>query len=72
QGTSELVEDDKEEDKDEEDKEVEESSNFDSKNEDARDEGPAPWDEGLAAGDKGPVMRVESLGLGGDEAVPEG
>ncbi|GJY60536.1 hypothetical protein Tco_0461193, partial [Tanacetum coccineum] len=29
-------------------------------------------DEGLAAGDEGPSMRVESLTLGGDESVPEG
>ncbi|GKE72648.1 hypothetical protein Tco_1534689, partial [Tanacetum coccineum] len=29
-------------------------------------------DEGLAEGDEGPDMRVESLGLGGDEVVPEG
>ncbi|GJZ45744.1 hypothetical protein Tco_0593340 [Tanacetum coccineum] len=71
-GTSELVEDDKEEDKDKEDKEVEESSDFDSENEDERDEGRALGDEGLAVGEEGPVMRVESLGLGGDEVVPEG
>ncbi|GJR38833.1 hypothetical protein Tco_1214517 [Tanacetum coccineum] len=38
----------------------------------AEDEGPATGDEGLAAGDEGPGMRVESLGLGGDQAVPEG
>ncbi|GJZ98610.1 hypothetical protein Tco_0671063 [Tanacetum coccineum] len=49
------------------------------KSEDAEDEGPttededpAAGDEGLAAGDEGPGMRVESLSLGGDEAVPEG
>nr|GEX78617.1 hypothetical protein [Tanacetum cinerariifolium] len=29
-------------------------------------------DEGLAAGDEGRSMRVESLGLGGDAAVPKG
>nr|GEW03849.1 hypothetical protein [Tanacetum cinerariifolium] len=38
----------------------------------AKDEGPAVGDEGLAARDEGPGMRVRSLGLGGDEAVPEG
>ncbi|GKE71891.1 hypothetical protein Tco_1529963, partial [Tanacetum coccineum] len=72
QGTYELVEDDKEEDKEEEDVEAEESSDFDSESEDAEDEGPAAGDEGLAVGYKGPGMRVESLGLGGDEAVPKG
>ncbi|GJS34246.1 hypothetical protein Tco_0532628 [Tanacetum coccineum] len=72
-GTSELVEDDEEEDK-----EIEESSDSDSEGEDAEDEGPtakdedpAAGDEGLAAGDEGPGMRVESLSLGGDEAVLE-
>ncbi|GKF53200.1 hypothetical protein Tco_0160110, partial [Tanacetum coccineum] len=77
QGTSELVEDDEEED-DEEDEEIEESSNLDSESEDAEDEGPiaededpAVGDKGLAAEDEGPGMRVESLSLGGDEAVPE-
>ncbi|GKB68231.1 hypothetical protein Tco_0929643 [Tanacetum coccineum] len=82
-GTSELVEDEEEEDEDEE---LEESSNSDSESEVAKDEGPivedegpaaedegpAVGDEGLAAGDEGPGMRVESLGLGKDEAVPEG
>ncbi|GJY23708.1 hypothetical protein Tco_0397366 [Tanacetum coccineum] len=75
QGKSKLVEDDDEE----EDEEVEESSDSDSKSEDTEDEGPTIEDEGPATGDKGnatrnesPVMRVESLGLGGDEAVPEG
>ncbi|GKA70219.1 hypothetical protein Tco_0776283 [Tanacetum coccineum] len=79
QGTSELVEDDEVEDEEEEDEEVEESSDFDSESEDAEDEVPAAEDEGLAAGDErlatgdeGPGMRVESLGLGGDEAVLEG
>ncbi|GKA42585.1 hypothetical protein Tco_0735245 [Tanacetum coccineum] len=74
-GTSELVKDDKEE----EDEEVEESIDFDSESEDvedegptAEDEGPAVGDEGLATGDESPVKRVESLGLGGDEVVPEG
>ncbi|GJR49954.1 zinc finger, CCHC-type containing protein [Tanacetum coccineum] len=38
----------------------------------AEDEDPAAGDEGLATGDEGPGMRVESLGLGGDAAVPEG
>ncbi|GJW51159.1 putative reverse transcriptase domain-containing protein [Tanacetum coccineum] len=85
-GTSELVEDDdKEEEDDEEgddkevDEEIEESLDSDSESEGAEDEGPtaededpAAGDEGLAAGDEGPGMRVESLGLGGDEAVPEG
>ncbi|GKD98123.1 hypothetical protein Tco_1382020, partial [Tanacetum coccineum] len=75
-GTSELVEDEEEEDEDEE---VEESSDSDSESEVAKeegltieDEGLAAGDEGLAAGDEGPGMRVESLGLGRDEAVPEG
>ncbi|GKC29865.1 hypothetical protein Tco_1037159 [Tanacetum coccineum] len=75
----ELVEDDDEEDEEEEDEEIEESSNFDSESEDAEDEGltaedrgPAAGDEGLAARDEGPVMRVKSLGLGGDEAIHEG
>nr|GEY31844.1 hypothetical protein [Tanacetum cinerariifolium] len=31
----------------------------------------ATGDEGLATGDEGPSTRVESLGLGGDAAVPE-
>ncbi|GJX19369.1 hypothetical protein Tco_0222046 [Tanacetum coccineum] len=56
---------DKEEDKEEEDEEVEESSDSDSESE-------AAGDEGLAAGDEGPDMRVESLGLEEDEVVPEG
>ncbi|GKB03318.1 hypothetical protein Tco_0831407 [Tanacetum coccineum] len=60
-GTSKLVEDDEEEEDDdeEEDEEVEESLDSDR-------------DEGLAAGDEGPDIRVESLSLGGDEAVLEG
>nr|GFA36994.1 hypothetical protein [Tanacetum cinerariifolium] len=37
----------------------------------AEDENPA-GDEGFTARDKGPSMGVESLGLGRDEAVPEG
>nr|GEY57333.1 hypothetical protein [Tanacetum cinerariifolium] len=36
------------------------------------DEGPSAGDEGLAARDEDPGMRVEGLGLGNDEAVPEG
>nr|GEV70267.1 hypothetical protein [Tanacetum cinerariifolium] len=65
-GTSELVEDDEEEDE-----EVEEGSDPDSESEDVKDEGPVAGDEGLATEDDGPNMRVESLGLGGDEVVPE-
>ncbi|GKD79409.1 hypothetical protein Tco_1342030 [Tanacetum coccineum] len=72
QGTYELIEDDKEEDKEEDDVEADESLDFDSESEDAEDEGPAAGDEGFATGNKGPSMRVESLGLGGDEAVPKG
>nr|GEZ84850.1 hypothetical protein [Tanacetum cinerariifolium] len=75
-GTSELVKDEEEE---EEDEETEESSDSDSESEDAKDEGPiiedkdpAAMEEGLAARDEGPGMRVKSLSLGGDEAVPEG
>ncbi|GJU10108.1 hypothetical protein Tco_1132504, partial [Tanacetum coccineum] len=85
-GTSELVEDeeeeeedDEEEDDDEEEEEIEERSDSDSESEDAEDEGPTAEDEdpalgdkGLVVGDEGPGMRVESLGLGGDESVPEG
>ncbi|GKF22381.1 hypothetical protein Tco_0074703, partial [Tanacetum coccineum] len=72
-----MKEDD--EDEEEEDEEVEKSSDSDSESEDVEDEGPTVEDEGpatgdedLAAGDEGPGIRVESLGLGGDEAVPEG
>ncbi|GJU07355.1 hypothetical protein Tco_1123785 [Tanacetum coccineum] len=68
QGTSELVEEDKEDD-DEEDEEIEESLDSDSVSEDAEDEGPtsededpAAGDEGLVVGDKGPVVGVESCG----------
>nr|GEX11427.1 hypothetical protein [Tanacetum cinerariifolium] len=80
-GTSELVgDDDEEEDDDEgEDEEVGESLNFNSKSKDTEDEGPtvededpAVGDEGLAVADEGLGMRVESLSLGGYEAVPEG
>nr|GEX91803.1 hypothetical protein [Tanacetum cinerariifolium] len=63
----------------EEDEDVEESSYSDSESEDEKDEGPTVMDEdpaaeaeGLAARDEGPDMGVEILGLGGDEAVPEG
>ncbi|GJT84540.1 hypothetical protein Tco_1066257 [Tanacetum coccineum] len=65
-------EDYEEEDKEEEDEEVEESSDSDNESEDAKDEGPTAGDEGLVAGDEGPGMRVESLSLGGEAAVPEG
>ncbi|GKC51976.1 hypothetical protein Tco_1074721 [Tanacetum coccineum] len=58
-GTSKLVEDDEEE-------------NEEDEGPAARDEGPATGDEGLAAEDEGPGIRVESLGLGEDEAIPEG
>ncbi|GJU44597.1 hypothetical protein Tco_1201863 [Tanacetum coccineum] len=59
-GMSELVAvDEEEEDDEEEDEEIEESSDSNR-------------DEGLAAGDVGPAIRVESLGLGEDAAVPEG
>ncbi|GJS94704.1 hypothetical protein Tco_0801672 [Tanacetum coccineum] len=61
------------------DEEVEESSDSGSESEDAKDKGPAAGDEdhttgdeGLTSGDEGPSMRVKSLGLGRDEAVPEG
>ncbi|GKE03936.1 hypothetical protein Tco_1395954 [Tanacetum coccineum] len=79
-------EDDEDEEDEEEDEEIEERSDSDSEIKDAKDEGPtaededpavenedpATGDEGLAAGDEGPGMRVKSLSLGGDEAVPEG
>ncbi|GKD96934.1 hypothetical protein Tco_1380831, partial [Tanacetum coccineum] len=84
-GTSKLVEydkeeeDDEEEDDEEKDDKIEEILDSDSKSEDvedkgptAKDEDPAARDEGLAAGDEGPSMRVESISLGGDEAVLEG
>nr|GEV21143.1 hypothetical protein [Tanacetum cinerariifolium] len=80
-GTSELGKDDDDEegDDEEEDGEIEESLDSDSVSEDAKDEGPttedenlAARDEGLAAGDEGPGIAVESLSLGGDEAVLEG
>ncbi|GJR97054.1 hypothetical protein Tco_0269228 [Tanacetum coccineum] len=85
QGMSKLVEDDEEEEDDEEgddeeeDEEIEESLDSDSMSEDVEDEGPtakdedpAVGDEGLTTGDEGPGIRVKSLSLGGDEAVPEG
>ncbi|GKE16374.1 hypothetical protein Tco_1423951, partial [Tanacetum coccineum] len=72
-------EDEEEEDDKEEDEEINESSDSDSESEDVEDEGstaededPAVGEEGLAAGDEGPGMRVKSLSLGGDEAVPKG
>ncbi|GJX99774.1 hypothetical protein Tco_0356793 [Tanacetum coccineum] len=79
-GTSELVEDDDDdEEEEEEDKEgsgeldlVVESKDAKDEGLAVEDEGPAIGDEGLAAGDEDPGMRVESLGLGGDEVVPEG
>ncbi|GJV62940.1 hypothetical protein Tco_1473768 [Tanacetum coccineum] len=84
-GTSELVEDDKEEedneegDDEEEDKEMEESLDSDSVSEGTEDEGPtaededpAAGDEGLAVADEGPSIGVKSLSLRGDKVVPEG
>nr|GEU49205.1 hypothetical protein [Tanacetum cinerariifolium] len=74
-GTSELILDTNSE----EAKEVEEGSDLDSKSKDSEDEGPtteeedpAIRDDGLTAGNEGPSIGVESLGLGGDEAVSEG
>nr|GEU87109.1 hypothetical protein [Tanacetum cinerariifolium] len=57
----------------EDDEEVEESLDSDRKDDgpSARDEGPTAGDEGLAARDEGPDMRVESLGLGGDDTMPK-
>ncbi|GJR99067.1 hypothetical protein Tco_0315576 [Tanacetum coccineum] len=78
-GTSKLVEDDEVEGEEKEDEQVEESLDSDSESEDAEDDGPIAGDEGptageegLATGDEGPSMRLESLGLGGDEAILEG
>ncbi|GKE03719.1 hypothetical protein Tco_1395737, partial [Tanacetum coccineum] len=85
-GTSKLVEDDEVEGEEKEDEQVEESLDSDSESEDAEDvglaaedvglaaedEGPTAGDEGLATGDEGVDLRVESLGLGGDEAILEG
>nr|GEX86096.1 hypothetical protein [Tanacetum cinerariifolium] len=62
-GTSELVEDEEEEEEDDEE---------DDEEDEDEDEEVDERDEGLAAGDDGPGMRVESLGLRGDEAIPEG
>nr|GEY84459.1 hypothetical protein [Tanacetum cinerariifolium] len=62
-GTSELVKDEEEE--------VEEGLDPDCKSEDVEDEGPTAGDEDLAPEEEGSGVRVESLGLGGDEAVPE-
>ncbi|GKD45346.1 hypothetical protein Tco_1269991 [Tanacetum coccineum] len=74
-----VEDDDDEEDDEEEDKEIEESSDCDSKSEGVEDEGPTVEDEnpvagddGIAVGDEGPGIRVMSLSLGGDEAVPKG
>ncbi|GKC95503.1 hypothetical protein Tco_1160945 [Tanacetum coccineum] len=76
-----FLKDDEEDeyDDEEEDKEIEKSLDSDSKSEDTEDEGltiededPATGDEGLDAGDEGPGIRVKSLGLGGDTAIPEG
>ncbi|GKD48863.1 hypothetical protein Tco_1277839, partial [Tanacetum coccineum] len=77
-GTSELVEDSKEDD----DKEIEESLDSNSVSEDTKDEGPtvededpATEDEGLAIGSRAPGHSVESNGLGleeEEEVVPGG
>ncbi|GKE00522.1 hypothetical protein Tco_1388505, partial [Tanacetum coccineum] len=68
-GTSELVEDSKEEDN-EEDEEIEESMDSNNVSKDAEDEGPtakdediATEDEGLTAGVEGPGMDDEGYGL---------
>nr|GFA46065.1 hypothetical protein [Tanacetum cinerariifolium] len=71
-GTSELVEVAEEEDDEEEDEDVEEGSNLGTESEDVKEEGLAVGDEVLDAEDEGLGLRVKSLGLGGDEAVPEG
>ncbi|GKA72693.1 hypothetical protein Tco_0778909 [Tanacetum coccineum] len=72
-------EEDDDEEEEEEDEEIEKSLDFDSKSEDTEDEGPtteaedpATGYEGLDAGDEGLGIRVKSLGLGGNAAVPEG
>nr|GEY16676.1 hypothetical protein [Tanacetum cinerariifolium] len=76
----------KEDKEEEEEDEVDKSLDYDSEIEDVEDKGPTVWDEGPAAWDEGPAagdeglaardegldMRVEILGLGRDEAVPEG
>ncbi|GJZ28418.1 hypothetical protein Tco_0573065, partial [Tanacetum coccineum] len=61
-GTSELVEDSKEDDV-EEDEEIEESMDSDSVSEDAEDEGPTTKDEDSAAEDEGLTAGVEGLGM---------
>ncbi|GJZ31901.1 hypothetical protein Tco_0576948 [Tanacetum coccineum] len=73
-GISRVVEDDEDEDE-----EIEESLDSDSESEDTEDEGPTAededpnvWDDGLAAGDEGSGMRVESLSFGEDEDVFKG
>ncbi|GJX00453.1 hypothetical protein Tco_0184366 [Tanacetum coccineum] len=63
QGTSELVEDHKDDD-DEEDDEIKESLDSDSVSEDVKDEGPTAEDEDPTAGDKGLVAGDEGLGIG--------
>nr|GEV31426.1 hypothetical protein [Tanacetum cinerariifolium] len=72
QGTSELVEDSKDDD----DEEIEESLDSDSVSDDAEDEGPTAEDEDLATGDEDDeVHTVESGRLGleeEEEAVPGG
>ncbi|GJV27080.1 hypothetical protein Tco_1383528 [Tanacetum coccineum] len=60
-GTSELVEDSKEDD-DEEDEDIEESLDSNSVSEDAEDEGPTTEDEDPAAGDEGLATGVEGPG----------
>ncbi|GKE49862.1 hypothetical protein Tco_1481120 [Tanacetum coccineum] len=67
-GMPELVKDDEEEEEDEKEGDDEEED----KEMEEKDEDPAAGDEGLAARDGGPGMGVESISLGGDEAVPEG
>nr|GEW68324.1 hypothetical protein [Tanacetum cinerariifolium] len=59
-------------DDDEEEDEVEASSDSNNESEDVEDKGPTAGDDDLAARDEGLGMRVESFGLRGDEAVPEG
>ncbi|GKB67933.1 hypothetical protein Tco_0929345 [Tanacetum coccineum] len=69
-GTSELVEDD-----DEENEEIEESLDSDSVSEDAEDEGVESHsldDESRSLDDEGHSVESNGLGLGEEEAVPEG
>ncbi|GKD45195.1 hypothetical protein Tco_1269840 [Tanacetum coccineum] len=61
-GTSELVEDSKEDD-DEEDKEIEESMDSNSVSEDTEDKGPTSEDEDPTAEDEGLTARVEGPGM---------